>query len=971
MRFKVLGPLRVNDERGSLPLGARQQQKLLALLCTAPGSAIHPDRLIDEIWANTPPASAHHLIQVYVSRLRKLLGMVDGEPRIIRESAGYLLRVESEEMDALLLTSLASRARELAATDQPAAWRLYGQAAELWRGRPYGDLADESDLLRAHATALTETYLNTVEDRLDTGLELGHHQELISELEVLTTDHPYRERLWQQLMLALYRSGRQVEALRSFQSLRNTLGEDLGIEPAPESADLERAILLHDQDLLWEPPPPPSNLPVSLTTFVGRAVEIAAVTKLIDTARVVTLTGPGGIGKTRLAIEAARLVQGRFPDGLWWFDLAQIPPGDDVVPELARVLGVAAQPGKSLTDSVVQSLVRRKALLVIDNCEHVVDAVAAFSTTALRTADGVQVLGTSRVPLHVPGESLWIVPALSMPDTGTDVTPGLPYSDAIELFVERGAGVAPWFQLDAENSRDVVAICTHLDGMPLAIEMAAAHLRVMTPSEIADALHNRFEVLVQRNREPIPRHETLQAALDWSYDLLSPITRTAFDNLAVFPGPFSLEAARHIAFDPLDTRPPRELMTDLVESSMVTTLGRQGHVRFRLLETMREYGLTNLRASDGLDRVRATHAEYFVEVFTPATADIGELAFVDWIGRFTDSYGDVQQAMEWLFDAGRGVEALSLAPPLMHFWYRTGDAREALRWGKRMVEAGADAAPALRAAAHAAITFAGTILAEDSDETIAQADRAIALSRESNDRRGLVTGLFVRANASLMVGDFETLQKVAREGLEVSNQIGYAWGRGGCLSTLAFCYFYGGASLEAARSMASEAVSIFRAVGDLGGQVVLNPLSAIALRQGDMAAAERYALDTAAVASGTGWEATALVNLAEVFLAQGELDRAEATLHRAAIRALDTGLENWFRMTLRDMSQLALQRGHALRAAKLMGASRRNMPVWGLDPAVYGAVEAGTKEVLGSESFQEAIDAGFELDIEDLLQLAF
>lgn len=969
MRFHVLGPLQVTVDGAAVQLGARQQQKLLALLCTSPNSAIHPDRLVDEIWGETPPRSAHHLVQVYVSRLRKLLSASDAPPRILREAAGYMLQVADDELDALQLTLLASSGREVAGGDKSAVWRTLGEAAELWRGQPFGDLADESDLLRTHAVGLTETYLGTVEDRVEAGLELGYHQDVIGELETVTAEHPYRERLWQQLMLALYRSGRQAEALRAFQSLRRTLGDDLGIEPSTESADLERSILLHDPDLLWEPPPPPSNLPANLTSFVGRATEISEVVKLVDTARLVTLTGPGGIGKTRLAVEAAELVRGRFPDGLWWIDLAPIPPGDDVVPEIARVLGVAAQPGKTMTASVAQSLVRRRALLIIDNCEHVADAVAGFSADALRIANDVQILATSRVPLRVPGESLWIVPALSLPDVRADVVPGLPYSDATELFVERGSAVAPWFRLGSDNGRDIVAICARLDGMPLAIEMAAAHLRVMTPSEIASALRNRFEVLVGRDRDPMSRHETLQTALDWSYELLSPDTQTAFDNLAVFPGPFSLDAAAEVAFGHLDKQSARQTMTGLVESSMVTTLGHEGDVRFRLLETLREYGLTNLRSNGRLEAIRAAHADYFIDFFAPAAGDVGEPAFVDWIARFAVSYGDVQQALEWMFDNDRVVEGMALAPALLHFWYRTGGAPEARRWGERMVEAGIDVPPALRYAAHSALSFGLTILADDPSEAVAQADRAVALGRESSDHRDLVFALFGRANAALMVGDFKTLHAAAREGLEVSEQIGYEWGRGGCLSCLAFWHFYGGGSLEEARSVATEAVSIFRTVGDLGSQVVLNPVAAIALRQGDVTAAERYALDTAAVAAGTGWEASALVNLAEVFLAQEELDRADTTLQRAAVRALDTGLENWFRIALRDMSELALKRGDAFRAARLMGASRRNMPMWGLDPAVYQAIEHGAKEILGPQTFKEATDAGFELEIDELLHL--
>ncbi len=969
MRFQVLGPLRMFVDGTEIPLGGRQQQKLLALLCASPNSALHPDYLVDEIWGDEPPRSAHHLVQVYVSRLRKLLGSDDEQPSIVLEPGGYELRVAECELDSLQLMSVASVHRVQGADRTSEVWQALTNAAELWRGPPYGDLADESDSLRTSAASLTEIYLRVTEERIEAGLELGYHLDVVGELEALTAEHPYRERFWQQLMMALYRSGRQAEALRSFQSLRTILGDDLGIEPSPASANLERAVLLQDASLLWEPPLPVSNLPVSLTSFVGRGTEVAEVSKLIDTARIVTLTGPGGVGKTRLAIEAARAIRGRFRDGLWWIDLSLIPTGEQVGLEIARAMGIAAQGGKTLSESVAQSLIHRTALLIIDNCEHVADAVAAFAADALRVAEKVRILATSRTPLHAPGEMLWIVPSLSVPEVGHADSPSTPYSEATELFVQRGIQVAPWFQLDPDNGADIVAICVQLDGLPLAIEMAAAHLRIMTPAEIAEALRNRFEMLVGRDRETTPRHETLQAAIDWSYELLPPETRVAFDNLAVFPASFGLEAAAEIAFAHLDEGLARETMTELVESSMVATLGHEGGSRFRLLETLREYGLTNLRSRGDLERLRARHAEYFIDNFLPSLAEIGERTFVHWIDRLDTSYRDVQEAMGWLFDNGHASAGSRLAPALVHYWYRTGNTREARRWGRRILESEEELPGVLQSAAHNALALAGTILADDPAETVAHVAHAVALARESGDSGALVMALFGQANAALLVGDFDTVRDAAQEGITLSQRIGYEWGRGACLSALGFWHFFAGGSLDEARSVAMEALRIFRAVGDLGGQVVLNPVSAIALRQGDVAAAERNALDTAAIAVGTGWEASALVNLAEVFLAQGEYERADATLRRGALRALDCGLENWFRMAVRDMAQMASQCGDGLLAARLIGASRRNMPAWGLDPAVYEAVEAAAIDILGHSSFVEASEEGFDLPIEELVEL--
>jgi predicted ATPase len=544
------------------------------------------------------------------------------------------------------------------------------------------------------------------------------------------------------------------------------------------------------------------------------------------------------------------------------------------------------------------------------------------------------------------------------------------YSDAVRLFIERAAAIEPCFALDSNNSSRVVEICRRLDGIPLAIEMAAARLRVLSPTEIVASLDNRFAILKRPERDVAPRHETLQAAIDWSYELLQPHLQTAFRNLAVFPGSFDLAAATAVAFHNT-TVDPLEATTNLVESSMITRVAdTNATTRFRLLETLRTYGTERLNEHGDSDTLRSAHTDYFLELVESADVAIGERPFVEWMDRIDQCYDDIQQALEWSLEHHPRATTLRVAPVLQHYWYRTGDAREARRWGLRMLDHTEAVPSELAGAAHNAVSFGATILAEDPNEAIEHAVRAVELHRKSSDQRGLVTALFGRANTALLVGDFDTMRETSREALTVCGEIEYTWGRAGTLGEMAFARFFGGGSLDEARKLAQEAVHLYRQVGDVAGQIVINPVSAIALQQGDLVTAERYAGEAAALASGSGWEATALTNLAEVMIAKGALDSAAAMLRRAVTRALDSGLENWFRVAVRDLAQVASRRGDHEEAAVLIAASRRHMPNWGLNPMLYESVENASRSSLGPEAFEEATETGLRMELDELLDFA-
>lgn len=967
MRFDVLGPLRVSCGDTVLHLGEPQQQKLLALLLACANDPVSTERLIDEIWGAEPPPSARHLVHVYIARLRAEFKTVDDRERIVRDTSSYQIDVVPDEVDGLGLTAAIDQARELRHMNPVGAARHLRAATDRWRGTPFGDLSDNSPLLRSEGRRLEGRYVTAVTELIDLEIEVGLHPELVVDLEHLTARFPFHERFSEQLMLVLYRSGRQADALRVYQELRTVLGDELGIEPGPAAKDLERRILIHDPGLLWEPPPPPSNLPARLSSFVGRRHEIAEVAKLLETTRLITLTGTGGSGKTRLAEEVAEHIALRFPDGVWWVDLAPATDSDEVVAALAANFGVAPQPAESLLESVIRSLARRNALLLLDNCEHIAGPVADVAGELLRHAHRLRVLATSRAPLHVSGEMLWTVPPLALPPAGESSMTAIELSDAVRLFVDRAVAVESAFSLDTENARAVLDICHRLDGLPLAIEMAAARLNVLSPAQIATSLSDRFRLLTLPRRDTSPRHETLEAAIDWSFELIDPDVQRIFSQLCVFAGAFDLAAAEAVAGGASGR--VLDAVSTLVESSMLTTAGTESStVRYRMLETLREYGLRRFETSNEEAAARESHAEYFLGLAERAHGTINTPDFADWVSRLQSVEQDLHQALDWSLGHHPRATTLRAAWTLFHLWFRTGAGPEAGSWGRRMLDDADDAPASLRAAAHLAVSFSGNMLG-DPEIAGTNVRTAIRLCRESGDPTGLVTALFGGASVALLVGDLERAAALSREAVEICDVTGARWSRAGPLANLGFVHLASG-SADEARGYAELALSLYRELGDIAGQVVMSPLTAIAMRQGDLEAAQRFAGDAAEVAAGSSWEGAALVGLADVLIAREDDAGAESTAQSGLVRALDSGVEIWFRRALRALAHINARRGDALRGAQLLGASRRNAHLYEPDPAFDELTERLCRAHLDADSFVLAAEQGHQMNHEQLLALA-
>lgn len=969
MEFAILGPLRVSSGDGAVDLGAPAQRALVAVLLASPGTAVSDDRLVDELWGDGPPPSAHHLLHVYVSRLRTLLGEPTNGQRIVRSGSGYALHVEPDELDAQRFEDAIAEARALTDRDPEAADRTLARAMRLWRGAPFADLPEPPVVVREQAAHLERLHREAVRMWMDVRLALGRHRELVPELADLVARDPYDEALHAQLMLALYRSGRQAEALATGRALKSRLREDLGIDPSPEVRDLYRDILLQASHLSLEPPEPPGNLPSRLTSFVGRARELREVAELLEIDRLVTLTGPGGVGKTRLALEVAARQRSRFPGGAWWVDLAPLTEPDTVVDQLAGALGVAPAPGIRLVEAVGRALIRRRALLLLDNCEHVAPAVAELVGALLRATTLPRILATSRTPLRVEGERLWTVPPLSLPAEESP-TAELAASDAVRLFVERGRAVSPTFTLDAGNAAAVGGVCRRLDGLSLAIEMAAARLPVLSPREIGRHLDDRFALLELSVVGRPGRHRTMEAAIDASHALLSERDRAVFERLAVFVGPFDLEAAEAVGCT--DGAMPGRILaavTTLVDASMLTVERDGGDTRYRLLETLREYGLARLRRGGVEDEVRQVHAVYHLDLAARAGAVLGTPDVAPWMTRLAAVYAELRQALGWSLAHEPRAVTLRAAPALRELWFRRGDQREAGRWTTQMLAGDLDAVPpGLLAEVHNAASHA-LVLAGDLPTALSLSEAAVRLAHTGESTRALLAGLWGRASVALALGDFATLRRDAIEALEICDRTDDRWDRAGHLANLGFASLFGGGSLAEARDRFEAARPLLRELGNLGVLVVtvLTPLSTIALQQGDPPGAERYAMEAVELSSGTGWEASALVIYGQALAARGDLDAADDAATRGLRVALGSGLENWFRMALRYLAQTAAERGRLSDAALLLGASRRNMPAYGLDPAIYGPLEERCRQELGADTCLRLVIQGDQMTHEQLV----
>jgi predicted ATPase/DNA-binding SARP family transcriptional activator len=672
VEFRILGPLevRVDGRRVAVP-GARQRALLCALL-QRPGEVVPPDRLIDDVFGETPPAEARNALQTYVTRLRQALG--PAADVIVTRPPGYLVDLSRATVDAARFADLLAKAR--AAETATAALALVEQALALWHGSAFAEFADR--FARPEALRLEELRLAAREDGAALLLHLDRVAEATAALDALVAEQPWRERAVELLITSLARSGRTVEALAAYRRYRDRLRDDLGLDPSPALRQLEQQVLRGQLQPERRKPLAPARraLPTRVTSLVGRDRELAAIRGLLSDGRLVTLVGPGGVGKTRLAHEVAAAEQDP-----WWVDLAALRDGEAVPSAVADAVGLDVQPGSPLLDTLRGWARSATGLLVLDNCEHLLPSVSALVEELLAASSALRMLATSRERLAVDGEQVFAVSPLEVPEPGASD----PLRPAVQLFLDRARAADPHLVPDRRLLQRAGEVVRALDGLPLAIELAAARVGTLTVDDLADRLDARFELLRQTRGGGDPRHHTLRAVVDWSFDLLTTEEQRLLLRLSVFAAAFDLTTVEAILADgDLPAQRIADLIARLTGRSMLIRPGPVGVGRYRMLETLRSYAAFRLPPADA-DRLRRRLAAFLVDLTERAERGLYSADEQAWVQRIELWLDDVRTTWIWARDAGETDIAVRLAAALTRFayWRLRSDL---LAWGTWAVE---------------------------------------------------------------------------------------------------------------------------------------------------------------------------------------------------------------------------------------------------------------------------------------------
>ena len=663
MRFGVLGPLAAwTSDARLVRVPELKVRLLLAQLVVDAGRVVPADRLIDRLWGDRLPANPAGALQTRVSQLRAALDEAEPGARrlVVSRPPGYLLDVDPDSVDAVRFEALLGQA----AGDPRARVVLLDEALALWRGPVLADFADE-EFARPISSRLEELRLTAWEQRAEARLEFAEPGVLADELGGLVARHPLRERLRAAHLRALYQAGRQSEALAGYRDLRAAMIAELGVEPGPRLTALHRAILEQDPSL-GGAVEPPTNLPHPLGDLVGRDADVGEVRSLLAADRLVTLTGPGGVGKTRLALAVARDLVSGYPDGTWLVELAALPagaPADEVAALVAAGVGIRDCVASDLAGKLAEAVRAKRMLLLLDNCEHVAPAAAELAAGLLRAAPGLRVLATSQRPLGVAGELLRQVPTLAEPS-------------AVELFAARAAAGAPGFALTPGNADAVAAICRRLDGIPLALELAATRVRAWGVHEVLARLDDRFRVLTAGHSGAPARQRTLRAMLDWSWELLSEAERTVLRRLSVHVDGWTMGAAEDVAGGAgLDVP---DLLARLVDRSLVTATTGEDPPRYRLLESVAEYCSAKLREAGEVALVSRRHRDHYARLAATADPHLRGARQREWLRRLDAEAANLRAAID---HAARDGQALPLVDSLAWYWVlrgRLGEGRRAL-----------------------------------------------------------------------------------------------------------------------------------------------------------------------------------------------------------------------------------------------------------------------------------------------------
>jgi predicted ATPase/DNA-binding SARP family transcriptional activator len=1004
LRIGLLGPLQLRDGTGrTVHVGGRQLRVLLILLALDAGRVVPPGALAGQIWPSEPPASPGNALQTLVSRLRAELRRAGLDHVIESHPAGYRLTVRPDAVDALAFESLAARGRRALADGEPEqAAAMLRAALQSWRGQPLADAAGY-DFADAAAAKLTELRSSALADRIEADLALGEGASLVGELRGLLSADPLTERPRALLMRALYAAGRQAEALEVYHQARELLVGQLGVDP---SAQLEQVYLRilrgeegvpaartstvrssensFDTERAVVPAQPTSAPPVApspLTSFVGRDAEVSQVLKNLGSARLVTITGPGGVGKTRLAAE----VSGRLARGAWFVELAPVSDPAEVAYAVLGALGVrerviaprSGDPRTGPLDRLAAALADRDDVLILDNCEHVIEAAAALAGQVLAACPRVRIVATSRQPLRIDGETLCPVPPLPVPPP-SHVEGSCESFASVRLLYDRAAAVRPDFELDAGNAAAVTRICRALDGMPLAIELAAVWLRTLTPAQLAERLDDRFALLTGGSRTALPRHRTLRAVVDWSWDLLEPAEQVLARRLAVFPAGATLALAEQVCADGLlPSAQVLPALSGLVDKSIIAAGQAADGVsspRYRMLETVRAYGLERLAEAGEHERIRDTFAVCYLDLAETADPLLRTAAQGRWLRELAAEQDNLYAALRWAITRRDADTALRFVRALGWYWQlraQPGEpdelARAVLRLEPRerspriaearIVCALTAAGPAWEiqtvqpALAAALADFAELAGGEPPSSPVAAAggpmlaladrdpERAFALFDRyltSPDPWLRAAVPMMRGSFSRMLGQLDAAESDYRDSLAAFRALGELWGVASVLIQLADLAQLKGDYATVIAAL-GEAGSCGRELGWWGDlNYIDGMLAAVRLRTGDLGRA-RQDLERAerSVSERTvksdDMEAWLGLTRAELNWREGDLAAAARSCAEALARVEARRSPWWDGMRVQLRARLAmvvLQDGDEARCRELLAAALRTAADW-------------------------------------------
>jgi predicted ATPase/DNA-binding SARP family transcriptional activator len=1028
LRIGLLGPLQVRDGEGrTVHVGGRQLRVLLILLALEAGRVVPSGSLAGQIWPDEPPANPGNALQTLVSRLRAELRRTGLDQVIESHPAGYRLAVPPDSVDALAFEALAVRGRRaLADGNTREAAAVLRSALASWRGHPLADAAGY-DFAETAAAKLTELRSSVLTDRIEADLGLGEGASLVGELRALVSADPLAERPCALLMRALYAAGRQAEALEAYHQARELLAGRLGVDPSAQLEQVYLRILRGEEGpsaVGTNPVRSSENsfdaernmvsaavttahpvAPNTLTSFVGRDTEVAQVLKSLGSARLVTLTGPGGVGKTRLAAE----VSGRLAGGAWFVELAPVSDPAEVAYAVLAALGVrervisrrAGDLGAGPLDRLVAVLADRDDVVILDNCEHVIEAAAALAGRVLAVCPRVRIVATSRQPLRIDGETLCPIPPLPVPPAS--YAEGPESYASVRLLRDRAAAVRPEFELDASNAAAVARICRALDGMPLAIELAAVWLRTLTPGQLAERLDDRFALLTGGSRTALPRHRTLRAVVDWSWDLLEPAEQALARRLAVFPAGATLAMAERVCAD--DLLPPARVLpalSGLVDKSIIAagqaTEGASSP-RYRMLETVRAYGLERLAEAGEHDRIRDAFAAYYLNLAETTDSRLRGPGQGRWLRELAAEQDNLHAALRWAITRRDAELALLLVRALGYYWMLRGQPGEPealacdvlglqprerspriaeARMVCALIAAGPSweiqrVQPVLAAAVADFADLTGgeppaNPVAAMGEPMLALADRDPERALAVFDRYLTSPEPWVRAAMPMMRGSFGRMlgrigraESDFRESLASFRALGEAWGAASVLIQLAELAQLRGdyaTAIEALQQAASYGQEL-GAWGDLS--YIDGMLAAVRLRIGDLdraredlERADRAASERSVSLNDMG----AWLNLVRTDLHWQEGDMAAAALSCSkALAWVEARQSPWWdgmRAQLQArLAMVALRDGGEARCRELLAAALHTAEDWVELPALAAVIDAIAVSVLRADGPRE------------------